>query len=129
MADRQFKLGVTSSSLRPVRNPTEMELNIGDIDASSTTRTANGKMARTVVRGGNNAIRSISLTWKNVSASDIKQILEIIGNTYFWIRYFDFYTDTMRTAEFYAGDRKATIKRCEDSGLVVGNLEFNAIER
>ena len=126
---RAIMLGKTEAELAPVRTPTEMSESLGDIDSQSTTRTASGKMVRSVVRGGANTVRTISLKWQNAPARDIAKILTIVGGTYFYMRYPDMLTGDMRTAQFYAGDRKADIKSYKDGNLVFGSLEFNAIER
>lgn len=112
-----------------VKAPTEMGMNIGDVDNTTTGRPASGVMVRSVVRGGNKAVRTIELKWQDVQISDVSAILNLVKGVFFHMKYKDLLTNNWREAEFYVGDRKAKIKRIRDGEPFISELSFNAIER
>ena len=128
-------VGDSEDTLTAVRAPTEMSESIQDLDSSSTTRSANGTMVRSVVRQGATAIRKLELKWSLVPLDEVKAILGYVAGTFFYVKYPDLVTGEFRTAQFYAGDRKATFRRVEadsngeHSKVVVNELTFNLIER
>ena len=128
-------IGSSADALTEVRAPNEMSQTIQDLDASSTTRSANGTMVRSVVRQGASAIRKLELKWSTVPMEDVKSILAYVAATFIWVKYPDLVTGEFRTAQFYVGDRKATFRRVikddtgEYSNVVVNELSFNLIER
>jgi len=125
-------IGPSTSNMTAVRAPVSMTENFQDLDAPSTTRTASGKMVRHVVRGGSSAVRSIELEWQNIPASEVRTIMSLISTTYFYLKYADVYTGALRTEQFYAGDRKVSIKRYGDdqegSDITIGSFTVNFIE-
>lgn len=142
-----------NGTMNPVIAPNEMTINVADLDAASTTRNAKGYMVRQRVRGGTTAVRTIELKWQNVPVDKVQQILQLVQGTYFWMRYPDplnaEYIEengvrkiAYRKAQFYAGDRKISIKRLNSNeyGTLDGStallaspfvkeLTFNCIER
>ena len=120
-----------NNDLKSVIAPNEMSETFSDLDAASTTRTASGLMVRSVVRGGDNNVRSIELKWQNVPVQSVKSILGMVKGTYFYMKYPDLQTGTNRVGHFYCGDRKCTIKRinADDNKPFVKELTFNLIER
>lgn len=128
-------IGATADNLTAVRAPTEYSQSIQDLDSSSTTRSANGTMVRSVVRQGASAIRKLELKWSTIPIEDVKEILDYVKGTFIWVKYPDCVTGSMRTAEFYVGDRKCTFKRVmkgdtgEYSDAMLNELSFNLIER
>ena len=56
-------LGPSEDSLTAVRAPDTLTITLQDWDSASTTRTASGKMVRTVIRGGDNNVRKLALSW------------------------------------------------------------------
>ena len=125
-------IGETESSLVGVTSaPTSLKITLSDVDAQSTGRASDGIMVRTVVRGGGNAIRKLEMGWSNLNASDAQSILSAIGHDFFWLKYYDPYTNDWRTAEFNAGDRSVEYRRMsqEDGTPFIASLSFSAIER
>lgn len=125
-------IGSSQDDLEPIPTPTTFEQTFQDLDSPSTTRTLTGRMVRYTARSGHNAIRSIALGWNNICAEDAQKILRLTAEEFFWVKYPDVF-DGLRTAEFYAGDRKCTIKRINldirGSDITVGSLELTLIER
>ena len=122
--------GKSSDSLQAVRAPVEIKETFSDLDSGSTTRTASGKMVRQVVRGGANSIRKLELSWELLPEETASMLLNLVKDTFFWIKYPDIQTGGYRTAQFYAGDRSCEFKRIERDGTVmIANLSFNVIER
>lgn len=122
-------VGGSSSSLTALPAPTEMTQSFQDMDASSTTRNAQGTMVRSVVRGGTNAIRKIELKWACQPVSSVQSVLNLIKQSSFYVKYWDCMSNSFRTAKMYCGDRKVSIKRIAETGEpFIKELSFNLIE-
>lgn len=122
--------GTSADSLTAVRAPDSMKEAFSDLDSGTTTRTASGKMVRSVLRGGNNSIRKIELSWSLLNANDARTILRAVRSSFFYMKYPDVLTGDFRTAQFYAGDKTVEVRRIESGGKVmVQNLSFSVIER
>jgi hypothetical protein len=122
--------GKSADDLVAVRAPVEIKQTFSDLDSGSTTRTASGKMVRSVVRGGADNIRKLELSWELLPEEAAREILNLISGTFFWVKYPDVQTGGYRTAQFYTGDRACEFKRIEADGKVmIANMSFNVIER
>lgn len=123
-------IGKSADSLTAVRAPVEIKQTFSDLDSGSTTRTASGKMVRSVVRGGKNNIRKLELSWALLPEETASMILTLVQETFFWMKYPDVQTGGYRTAQFYAGDRSCEFRRVESDGKVmIASLSFGVIER
>lgn len=120
--------GASASKLTAVKAPTVMSISNLDYDSSSTSRTANGKLVRTVVRGGDNNVRKISLEWRLVSQADGAAILEAVKNAYTYCRYPDPQTGALRTMQCYVGDRVSDLSRYADDTAFWSRISFNLTE-
>ena len=102
-----LKIGTTKTNLVPLTpDPSALTLGLQDIDASTTTRSADGTMLRDRVCGGATAKRKLNLEWAYIGNDDARVILRAIQNEFFWVEYDDpFEPSGRRVAEFYAGDR------------------------
>ena len=56
-------VGETANTMAALPDPTSMIIRLQDIDASATTRSANGNLLRDRVCGAENAKRKIDLKW------------------------------------------------------------------
>lgn len=124
-------IGDTADTLAEMPSPSEMSVGLQDIDASTTTRMANGDAHRDRIVGGDNAKRKLNLKFPPMLWADISVLLHAIRNQFFWVKYPDPYTGAMRTAEFYTGDRLSGIYTFElrSDGLLWKENGFNLIER
>ena len=122
-------IGSSADSLQAVRAPTVIKQIFQDLDSASTTRTASGRMVRSVVRGGNNNVRKLELSWDIIPEEAARTILNLVKEPFFYMRYPDIQTGEFRTACFYAGDRSAEFRRINEYGNMLGSLMFNVIER
>lgn len=123
-------VGPTKDNLTGIRPPTTMRQNFSDIDSSSTTRTASGKMVRSVVRGGYQSVRKLELTWELLPEVEARTILRLMRTSFFYMQYPDILTGEVRTVQFYAGDKAVDVKRVERDGkMMIENLSINVIER
>lgn len=112
--------------------PQKMTVKLQDIDAATTTRTADGSMHRDRVVGGATAKRKLELEWPAMETDKLTTILEAIGPVFFEVTYMDPYTAAMRTAEFYAGDREAPVLIAADRyghGYLWEKLKVDLIEK
>lgn len=127
MADMLW-FGNSESALTPVRAPFTLEIINQDYDSSSTARTANGKIVRTVVRGGDNNVRKLQLTWELLDWPTGAQILAAVKATYIYCRYPDPQTGALRTMKCYVGDRTSEMRRYKDGSIMWARISFNLTE-
>lgn len=122
---------VGSSNFTVLPSPHKMIVSLQDIDASSTTRSANGTMLRDRVAGGASAKRKLELEWEGMNSEKVKTILQSIGSEFFKLEYPDTYTGTTRIAEFYTGDRSAEMysANLHGAGILWKNLKANFVEK
>ena len=108
-----------------------MSVIVQDIDAATTTRSANGTMLRDRVAGGETAKRKIEMEWAGLDAQKVSQILQSIGDEFFKVRYPDTYTGMDRIAVFYVGDRTAEMYNynLHGNGVIWKYLRANFIEQ
>ena len=125
-------IGNTSNSLVAMPDPKKegLTVNLQDIDASTTTRSANGTMLRDRVVGGANAKRKLEIEWPPLSPTDMSTVLQAIAGEFFYVNYPDPYTGAARTAQFYAGDRSAPVYTVALTGNPLWkSLKVNLIEK
>lgn len=122
---------IDSEVLTALPAPKAMSVIVQDIDAATTTRSANGTMLRDRVAGGSTAKRKIEMEWAGLNAQKVSQILQSIGGEFFKVQYPDTYTGTERTAVFYVGDRTADMYsyNLHGNGVVWRSLKANFIEQ
>lgn len=129
--DFVLEVGATSTGMVPMPVPSGMTVSLQDVDASTTTRTADGTMHRDRICGGATAKRKIELVWSYPDHAKVKTILQAFKDVFCFVRYFDPYDGDLRTAEFYAGDRTAPMYACwpNNDGVLWENVSFNLIEK
>ena len=122
---------IDSEVLTALPAPKEMSVIVQDIDAATTTRSADGTMLRDRVCGGETAKRKIEMEWAGLDARKVSMILQSIGGEFFKVQYPDTYTGTERTATFYVGDRTAEMYsyNLHGNGTVWKSLRANFIEK
>lgn len=122
---------IDSEVLTALPAPKEMSVIVQDIDAATTTRSADGTMLRDRVCGGETAKRKIEMEWAGLNAQKVSTILQSIGGEFFKVQYPDTYTGTDRTAIFYVGDRTAEMYNynLRGNGVVWKSLRANFIEK
>ena len=105
--------------------PTDYQMGIMDLDGE-TARTASGLMVRDRIA----VKRKIELSWKYLTASELKKVLTAVSPVFVSVTYIDTETGETRTGTFYAGDRSAAAINYSD-GKVTGwkDVKFNLIEQ
>lgn len=121
-------LGPSETELTAVRAPDALTVTLQDWDSASTTRTASGKMVRTVIRGGDDNVRKLALSWALLDWSAGKIIADLVKPTYVFARYPDPQTGTLRAGQFYVGDRTFEARRYRDGSMVWGKISFSLTE-
>lgn len=125
-----ISVGATVGTLAALPDPSTFTVLLQDIDASTTTRSANGTMLRDRIVGGENAKRKLELAWPALRPEPAKRILQAIKDEFFWVRYPDPYSGEDRTAEFYAGDRTVPMYHYNLNGEILWErIGVNLIER
>ena len=121
-------LGPSETELTAVRAPDALTVTLQDWDSASTTRTASGKMVRTVIRGGDDNVRKLALSWALLDWSAGKIIADLVKPTYVFAQYPDPQTGTLRAGQFYVGDRTFEARRYRDGSMVWGKISFSLTE-
>lgn len=129
-----LKVGKESGNLTALPDPKAkggLKVSLQDIDASTTTRSANGTLLRDRVVGGASAKRKLEIEWPPMRSEDMSRILQAISPEFFWVEYPDPYTGTTRQAQFYAGDRSAPMYHANlhGQGPMWESLSVNFIEK
>lgn len=125
-----ISVGATVETLAALPDPSTFTVLLQDIDASTTTRSANGTMLRDRIVGGENAKRKLELAWPALRPEPAKRILQAIKDEFFWVRYPDPYSGEDRIAEFYAGDRTVPMYHYNLNGEIMWErIGVNLIER
>lgn len=125
-----IQVGATETALTALPCPSKFTVGLMDIDAETTTRSANGTMLRDRVCGGDMAKRKLEIEWPASETTPVKSILQAIKDEFFFARYPDPYTGGMRTARFYAGDRSVPMYAYNlyDGGILWNQVKVNLIE-
>lgn len=125
-----IQVGATAETLVALPCPQKLTVNLMDIDAETTTRSASGKMLRDRVAGGDTAKRKLEIEWHADHGANVKSVLQAIKDEFFYVRYPDPYTGEMRTARFYAGDRKVPMYSYNlyNGGILWSSMRVNFIE-
>lgn len=126
-----LKVGPTGSALTALPDPRVLTVLLQDIDASTTTRSANGTMLRDRICGGASAKRKIEIEWPPVNSADASKILQAMQAEFFYVSYPDPYTGAVRVAEFYTGDRSVPMYNynLHGKGILWEKIKVNLIER
>lgn len=127
----KLMIGATAETLAEMPSPSEMSVSLQDVDAETTTRTADGSMHRDRIAGGAQAKRKLNLTFPPMHGAAVSALLQAISGEFFWVEYPDPYTNAMRTAEFYAGDRSVPIYNFNlyNQGILWQHVSVNLIEK
>lgn len=125
-----IQVGATEETLVALPCPSKLTVNLMDIDAETTTRSASGKMLRDRIAGGDTAKRKLELEWPASNGASVLTILQAIKDEFFYVRYPDPYTGNMRTARFYAGDRSVPMYSYNlyGRGILWEQVKVNLIE-
>lgn len=126
-----IKVGPSGSALTALPDPKVMSVLLQDIDASTTTRSADGTMLRDRVAGGATAKRKIELEWPPINSAAASMILQAMQAEFFYVSYPDPYTGTERVAEFYTGDRTVPMYsyNLSGNGILWEKIKVNLIEK
>ena len=127
MADAIW-FGSSETTLTAVRAPTVLTVVNQDYDSSSTSRTASGKIVRTVVRGGDNNVRKLQLEWNLLDWAEGAALLNAVKTTYVYCKYPDPQTGTLRTMKCYVGDRTSELRRYDNGDVRWTSIAFNLTE-
>ena len=120
--------GSSEATLTAVRAPTVLTVVNQDYDSSSTSRTASGKIVRTVVRGGDNNVRKLQLEWSLLNWAEGAALLNAVKTTYVYCKYPDPQTGALRTMKCYVGDRTSEMRRYENGEARWTSIAFNLTE-
>lgn len=126
--DSVLLLGASPDALAAVKTPTTMSVVNQDYDSSSTSRTANGKLVRTVVRGSDNNVRKLQLEWRLLTQAEGAALLNAVKEKYIYCQYPDPQTGAVRTMQCYVGDRTSELRRFRNGEAYWTRISFNLTE-
>lgn len=111
-----------------VRSPSAYQYDLQDVSESDAGRTEDGMMHKKRI----GQVCKISMSWNNITTSDVSTLLKMFQPEYLYVNYLDAYTGTYRTDYFYVGDRAAPMYTNYNttSSTVKGlwsNVAFNLI--
>jgi len=108
-----------------VRVPTPSSYQIGIYDLSKAERVASGllKIERIATK------RKIELTWFYLTKEQLSNLLNLVSPVSFDVEYIDPQTNTLKTGNFYCGDRLVEAFDYNNGRIRYKNIRFNLIER
>lgn len=112
-------------SINGVTIPAPTNYNVGIQDISKAERNARGTMIMEIIA----TKRKIDMTWMHLSKTQYQQLLDLVSNTFFDVRYPDPQTGTSRTGTFYVGDRTLGGLDYIDGVMHWRDCKFSVIER
>lgn len=105
--------------------PTPTELQIGIMDLSKAERNTRGTMIIERIA----TKQKLEVSWKYLSASNLKSILGSVSSTFFSVTYTDPLTNSDKTGTFYVGDRKIGVMDIRNGVTRYQDTQFSLIER
>lgn len=132
MSTSIISISTDGTNYTALKDPSALTVSLMDIDASTTTRAADGTMLRDRICGGATSKRKLALEWNAVQTNTATSILQAIADEFFWVKYPDPYTGTMRTCKMYAGDRNIPMKSFvmgNSGGILWEKLSVGLIEK
>ena len=94
-------------------NPSGYDPDYKDLDSDNSFTSETGKLNRDMIRGNH---RTVHAVWNNINFSSMRKILRAISaddnsKEKLSLTYFDYYSASFKTGEFYAHDRNIKTKR------------------
>lgn len=108
-----------------IRIPTPSEVKVGIMDLSNAERNAQGDMLIDRIA----TKRKLDLKWNHLKPNELSNLLQIINNVYFFVRYPDPMTGNYETKTFYVGDRNIGVYSYVGGNPKWNDISFNFIER
>jgi len=105
--------------------PTPSTYQIGIMDLSRAERVASGYLMLERIA----TKRKLELTWLYLEAASLSEVLTAVSPTSFIVEYFDPQTNSVKTGEFYCGDRGVESFDYRNGKIRWKNIRFNLIER
>lgn len=115
----------TLYSIKGVAMPTPSDFQVGIMDISKAERNANAYLIIERIA----TKRKLSIAYSYLSASQLSQILQAISPTSYQVTYLDPQTGSMRSSEFYSGDRSMGMVSFIGGVPVYRDIKFDLIER
>jgi hypothetical protein len=116
---------MTLVSINGVELPTPSTYQVGIQDLNKAQRNARGTMIIERIA----TKRKIELSWKHLKNDQLQQLLNLVKNTFFEVKYLDPQTGIENTGTFYSGDRKIGAMDYFDNNIRWKDIKFNIVER
>lgn len=105
--------------------PTPSTYQVGIQDLSKAERNANGTMIIERIA----TKRKLEMSWSYLSQSDLSVLLQAVSGVFFTVQYPDPQDGTLKTGEFYSGDRSAGAIDYKNGVMRWKDIKFNLIEQ
>lgn len=110
---------------QPIKNPTEIEWTLADLDSAASGRNQAGDLFRDRI----STKRKLVCHWGTLTQAEAAALLEAVDAASFELEAPDARTGAQRTGTFYAGDRNAPVLKATSSGAWVwSGLSMDFIE-
>lgn len=107
----------------PIPTPSAFKVGINEI--SNAERNANGDMMKDRI-----AIkRKLEMSWKCLEPEPLSELLKLIDDTFFFVKYPDPKTGLLETKTFYCGDINVDMYAYRNGNPVWEGISFNFIEK
>ncbi len=100
--------------------PVGYKVTESDIDSASSGRLEKGKMQRDRIRGGDDPVYKLQISWEKLTDEQMRGLLDSVKGASTSV---EFYFGTMLTRDMYVGDRSIELKSDADGCL--WDVNFN----
>ena len=105
--------------------PTPSSFKVGLMDISNAERNAKGDMLIDRIA----TKRKIEVKWNLLFPQELTQLLNLVSNVYFFVRYPDPMTGQLEIKTFYCGDRNIGMYSYVDGVAKWNDISFNFVEK
>lgn len=105
--------------------PIPSSYQVGIMDLSEGGRVASGLLMIDRIA----TKRKLELSWRKLSNDDLSMILNLVAPVFFNVEYIDPQDNSLRTGEFYCGDRTIGTLDYVNGQIRWRDIKFNLIER
>jgi hypothetical protein len=108
-----------------IKIPSPSSFKVGIMDISNAERNAQGDMLIDRIA----TKRKLEIGWSVLENIELSNLLQLVNNVYFFVKYPDPMTGNIEIKTFYVGDRSIPLYSFKNGKAVWNDISFNFIEK